>query len=104
MLSVELHIAAALRIAIELADKHIPYFCPHMHARLMDFYSSGATYEYWMHCDFIVIEKLCNCMIMAPDYLNSAGAKREKALAVTLGHPIFDTSDQFFDWYNSLDD
>ena len=104
MLRTEKNVAEALELAIACAKADIPYFCPHTHSRLMDYYAPNVTWEYWMKCDFVIIEKLCNCMLMVPNWVNSKGAKMEEEKAKELEYPVFYTWDDFKAWYDALED
>ena len=104
MLSTEANVAEALKLAISCAKVDIPYFCPHAHSRLMDYYAPNVPWQYWMDCDLIIIKKLCNCMLMVSNYTDSTGADIEKTKAEELNYPVFYTFKDFLEWYNALED
>jgi len=104
MLSTELNIAEAQKLAIQCAKLGIHYFCPHTHSRLMDYYAPEVPYEYWMTSGMRTLSSLCNCVLMVSNYKDSKGSKEEEMKAKDLGYPIFYSLNDLKKWYSLLED
>ena len=89
MVEIEENILEAKKLAVLCAKNGIRCFCPHMNSAFMNFYAPEAKWNFWMETDRLVIEKLCNCMLMVCNWRSSKGAQVERELATELGYPIF---------------
>lgn len=109
----EQNIAVAKKVAIELANRKIKFFCPHTHSARFCCYCPNVEKDFWMDLDLAVVKRLTNCMVMVGDSIegemipisnwkNSKGAIREKELALSLEQPVFDNLNNFFKWYKEL--
>lgn len=84
---IEKNIREAERVAIELANRQIFFFCPHTHTRHFEA-KAGAPEEYYKAMD---IHHLLNCdfLVALPRWKESSGARKEIRIFRTKGKPIF---------------
>lgn len=99
---IEEHINAARTIAIECADRNILFFCPHTHTAHFDEYSQNESWQYYMNICEPVLRKVCNVIVMVPNWEDSKGAKYEFNVAQMEGYMCFTTFEEFSEWYETL--
>lgn len=101
---IEQHISAAREIAIECANNYIKFFCPHTHTAHFGEYSQNKSWQYYMSLCEPILCKVCNVIVMVPNWKDSKGAKYEFDVALKEGHKCFITLEEFFEWYGTLSD
>lgn len=79
------HALAAKRISHELWEAEILHYCPHANSPAIG--STDVGYESWMAMDLEVLRR-CDFIIMAGNWTESPGCRRELAMAMHLGKPV----------------
>lgn len=102
LLAQERNVLDALELLIGCSANRIKAFCPHTHSKLLDKYAPSVTYDFWMESDYIIIEQLCNCMLMVSNWKDSPGSISEHDLAVKLKYPIFYDLETLLSYVNGL--
>jgi hypothetical protein len=90
--TVEQNVHAGLRAHLDLLQRGIPNFCPHLGGG----YPSAWTdvpWDAWLEYDLAVIDR-CTHLLMLPRWETSAGALKEKAYAEQRGVPVLFTLDE----------
>lgn len=96
------NINVAKKMAIKCANKNIKFFCPHTHTAHFGEYSQNTSWQYYMDLCEPILRKVCNVIVMAPNWKESKGAKYEFEIASMEGYMIFISVDEFFKWYDTL--
>ena len=84
--TVEENVTAGLKVHLELLQKGIPNFCPHLGGAFPTAWSA-VDWETWLQYDLAVIDR-CTHVLMMPRWEQSAGAVREREYALSIGKPI----------------
>lgn len=100
-LGVEDNIAAARRVAAQLASKGIGFFCPHTHSAHFDAIVPEVPPEYWYELDLLFLRD-CDALYLLPGWSRSKGAIAERDEAQRLGLPVFDDMGDVAMWLESL--
>lgn len=80
------HVAAALRVYLELIAAGVPCFCPQLGAAFPSAWTR-VTYAQWLSFDLAVIDR-CTHVLMLDGWESSSGACVEKAYAEGKQIPI----------------
>ena len=102
MVQIEQHILDAKKIAVECANRHIKFFCPHTHTAHFGEYSLNTSWQYYMDLSEPILRNVCNVIVMVPNWEDSEGAKYELGIAQAIGHAHFLDVDHFFRWYGNI--
>lgn len=84
-LTVEMNVALAVDVHLELTQRRIPSHCPHLVAAFPS--AHKLSWELWLDLDLAIIDH-CTHMLMLPNWESSKGAAREKEYAERTGMPI----------------
>lgn len=79
------HYLNARRASHELWEAEVLHYCPHTNSPSIG--SSDVGYESWMAMDLEVLRR-CDFIVMAGNWNESPGCRRELAMAMHLGLPI----------------
>jgi len=79
------HYLAAKRASHELWEAEVLHYCPHTNSPAIG--SSDVGYESWMAMDLKVLRR-CDFIVMAGNWNESPGCRRELAMAMHLGLPV----------------
>ena len=84
------NIRKAEHVAIQLWVKGWGVICPHKNTAHLGVFEAVAniSYEDWLEADLEMIRR-CDAIFMLKDWRESNGAKREHALAIEIGIPIY---------------
>lgn len=90
--SIEQNVHAGLRLHLDLLNRGIPNFCPHLGGGFPSAWSD-VSWERWIEYDLAVIDR-CTHVLMMSRWETSAGASREKAYAEQIGKPVIYSIDE----------
>jgi hypothetical protein len=79
------HYLTALAVSAQLWESQVLHYCPHRNSPQVG--TTDVPYEAWMAMDLEVLRR-CNYILMAGDWHQSAGCRRELAFAMQLGMPV----------------
>ena len=82
----EEHVAAGLRVHLDLLRRGIPNFCPQLCGAFPSAWSA-VPYDVWLAYDLAVLDR-CTHVLMLPGWAASRGACIEKAYAEARGLPV----------------
>jgi hypothetical protein len=88
----EENVIAGLRVHLDLLQRGIPNFCPHLCGAFPSAWSA-VPYDRWLAFDLAVIDR-CTHVLMLPRWRTSSGAQVEKQYAEQRGIPIVFTIDE----------
>jgi hypothetical protein len=81
---------AALAVSAQLWEAEVLHYCPHRNSPQVG--TTDVPYESWLAMDLEVLKR-CNYLVMAGDWHQSAGCRRELAFAMALHMPVVYTVD-----------
>ena len=90
--TVEENVLQGLRMHLELLNRGIPNFCPHLGGAFPSAWSA-VSWERWLEYDLEVINRSTH-VLMLPRWETSAGALKEKAHAEARGIPVLYAIDE----------
>lgn len=79
------HYLAAKRASHELWEAEVLHYCPHTNSPAIG--GTDVAYESWMAMDLEVLRR-CDFIVMAGNWSESLGCRRELAMAMHLGLPV----------------
>lgn len=94
-----LHQLAAKRVSHELWEAEVLHYCPHTNSPTIG--SSDVAYEMWMAMDLEVVRR-CDFIVMAGNWNESPGCRRELAMAMHLNIPVAYSVEAAIDLYQQL--
>ncbi len=74
--TIEQNIVDAERVAIELANRNIGFFCPHTHTRHFEF-KAKAQESFYLSLDAAMLQLVGHAIVALPRWGTSAGARKE---------------------------
>lgn len=90
----ELNIREAETLALEVWRAGAACICPHTNTR---FYQGTAPDDVWLDGDISILLR-CDAVLCTPRWHSSEGAKREVAVAVAKGIPVFFSLGRLVEW------
>lgn len=93
--TIERNIQDAEKVAIELANRQVPFFCAHLHTRHFEV-KAEAPESFYHALDAAMLERAANAVVALPRWRESGGARREIAWAEANSVRVF--------YLRSLDD
>ncbi len=93
------HYLNARRASHELWEAEVLHYCPHTNSPSIG--SSDVGYESWMAMDLEVLRR-CDFIVMAGNWNESPGCRRELAMAMHLGKPVVYTVEAAVALYQEL--
>jgi len=93
---VEVNIAAAVCVALEVARIGLMPVCPHSNTQHEEF-ERVQPYPFWIEGTLELLRR-CDAVITVSGWEASKGACRERAEANRLGIPVFDTIEELGAW------
>ena len=87
-LGVEDNIAAARRVAAQLASKGIGFFCPHMNSAHFEAITPDVPPDFWYELDLRFLDA-CDALLLIEGWEDSKGSRAEKEHAEKRGMPVF---------------
>lgn len=92
--SSEEHVAAAVKVYLQLVTLGVPAFCPHLSAAFPTAFS--IPYDRWLAYDCAVIDR-CTHVLMLAAWRNSKGACLERDYALLNGKPVVYSVEELLD-------
>lgn len=99
--AVEGNIAAMVQLAIEVARRGAFPVCPHANTAHPEF-EKVQPYTFWIE-GTMALMRACDAVILAPNWQASSGACGERAEALRLEMPVFETLEQLDEWLLECD-
>ena len=90
---IDAHINEARLWATNLAQREIPFFCPHMNSAHMEVLAQGTSPEFWYQMDYQFLDH-ASAILLIPGWEDSKGAFSEWQRALGLRIPCY-TYDRF---------
>lgn len=84
--TVEENVAAGVNVFLDLMQRGIPAFCPHLSGAFPSAWTD-VTWERWLDYDLAVIDR-CTHVLMMDRWHLSAGAIKERDYAISIGKPV----------------
>lgn len=94
---IEENIQLAEKYAIKLWNLGFGVFTPHLNTRHFEV-KTRVPEEVYQAFDRMVIERLCHCGFVLPNWTSSKGAKKEVKLFNRLGKPVFKDFESICNW------
>ena len=87
---IEINVQKARKVAMQMALRGIPWFCPHMESYQFDSEDSlkSITWQQWMDIDLEILAR-CTGILMIEGWEASKGAVMERNFALTHGIKIY---------------
>jgi Domain of unknown function (DUF4406) len=96
---VEHNIRRAVDLSIEVARLGAMPVCPHANTAHPDF-EKVQPYRFWIDATMALL-RVCDAVILTPDWTRSSGAKGEAREAYRLGLPVFYSLDGLAHWLDA---
>ena len=85
---IDANITKARVAAVYLAERDIPYFCPHLNSAHMENHASSVQPAYWYRMDLTILRH-AKALWLLDGWLGSEGSKAEYKAATNWGIPVY---------------
>lgn len=97
---IELNVRRAEETALEVWRMGAAAICPHTNTR---FFQGAAADSVWLEGDLEILRR-CDAVLMVRGWRRSRGAAAERSLALDLGIPVFEGTNELSDWLEIMEE